>query len=369
MTVRKKIKYTVVGSLIFIVVYLFAAAVPLENDFYFQPEWTKTVREAEAITPDEAADAPSGNPGAPSGMEAFMLARNFGFFTPDGDILRGEARGMRFSAGADAWCVYPADARKTDVYYFNGALKMTVDEPGFVHLTKHALYLFHPGGGAVSRYADDGAKAWTRDEAAPITAFADSPAGSIIGYANGLLAAVDARGEEIFSFYPGGSDLPVILAAAISNDGKRAACISGINPQRFILIEINKTQHKIIFHHSFDGGVRRQLFAGFGESGRRVFFETGAGLGILDIQEMRLSEIPLHGRILNAGEYPGTNFFLALAKTNSGHTLSLIEGPEYKIASTEFDAEDAFLILKDGGMYLGTDTNISRINIRGMRRE
>lgn len=363
MTIRKKIKYALIGSLIFIIIYLFVAAEPLENDFYFQPDWTKTVSAAEIIVPGAEETPPEVN----TGKEAFMLADKFGFFTEDGNITRMDPKGMRFSAGADSWCIYPRNARETPVYYSNGALKMTVKEPGFVHLTKNSVYLFHPGGGAVSMYNDDGTKAWTRDEASPITAFSESKSAAVIGYGNGLLTAIDKTGKEIFSFYPGGSDLPVVLAAAISDDGKYAACVSGINPQRFILIKIDGNQHKIIFHHSFDVSMRRQLFASFGESGDRVFFETNTGLGILDIKTMKFSEVPFNGQILNAGEYPGTNFFIILVKTDTSHILSIVEEPEHKIASTEFNAKNAFLILKNGGIYLGSDDNISRINIKGLR--
>lgn len=363
MTIIKKIKYALAASLIFIIIYIFVAAVPLENDFYFQPEWTKTISGAETISPDPE-EAP---PAEDSGWEAFMLGDEFGFFSEDGNIVRMDAGGNKFSAGNGAWCVYPQDARETPVYYPNGALKMTISEPGFTHIAKNSVYLFHPGGGAVSMYNDDGEKVWTRDEASPITAFSESKTAAIIGYGNGLLTAVDETGKEIFSFYPGGSDLPVILAAAVSDDGKYAACVSGIDPQRFILIEINGQQHKIIFHHSFTKSMRRQTFAAFGESGKRVFFETDSGLGILDIQKMKLSMVPFDGRILNAGEYPDTNFFVILVKTESGHILSTVEEPEHKIASTEFNAENAFLILKNGGIYLGSDDNISRINIKGLR--
>ena len=356
MTLQKKIKYALVGSVAFLAVYLFAAAVPLSDDFYFQPEWTRSVTSAPPIG---ESSANAGN------LRAFMLGNDFGFFSPDGDVFRGNSGGMRFSAGGDAWCVYAEDARNTEVYGTDGSRKMTVSGAGFVRITENGTYLFHPGGGAVSRYADDGALIWTRDEAAPITAFSDSAAGTIIGYGNGLLLAVDAEGRNLFSFYPGGSDYQVVLGAALSESGAFAVCVSGVSPQRVILIEIENRQHRITAHRNLEGELRRQAFAGFSESGNRAFFETAAGLGIIDTQARSFSEVAVEGRIVSVAEYPGTGFFAVLANTRPGsHLLSLVQNPGVKTAALSFDCQDAFLLFADGGLCLGADGSISKISLR-----
>ena len=351
-----KIKYAIIGSVVFLAIYLFAAAVPLSDDFYFQPEWTRSIINAPTIG-EASASA--------DGLHAFMLGDEFGFFSSSGEVYRGNAGGMRFSAGGDAWCVYSEDARSTEVRGTGGSLKMTVNAAGFVHLTENGTYLFRPGGGAVSRYAEDGSLIWTREEAAPITAFSDSAAGTIMGFGSGLLLAVDREGRNLFSFYPGGSEYQVVLGVAISEDGRFAVCVSGINPQRVILIEIENRQQRITAHRNIEGELRRQVFAGFSDSGARAFFETPAGLGILDTQSRTFSEVPIGGRVLNVVEYPGTGFFAVLAKTNLGsHALILIQNPAVEVSRVSFECQDAFLLFADGGLCLGTDGNISKINIR-----
>ena len=340
-------------------IYLFAAAVPLSDDFYFQPEWTRSIMNA---PPVEEASASGGE------LHAFMLGEEFGFFSSSGEVYRGNAGGMRFSAGGGAWCVYAEDARRTEVRGLDGSLKMTVNAAGFVHLTENGVYLFHPGGGAVSRYADDGSVLWTREDASPITAFSDSAAGAIIGFASGFLVAVDGEGRNLFSFYPGGSDYPVVLGAAISEDGRLAVCVSGINPQRVILIEIENRQQRITAHRNIEGMLRRQVFAGFSASGARAFFETPAGLGILDTQARSFSEVPIEGRVLSVVEYPGTGLFAVLARTNPGsYALTLMQNPAVEAARVSFDCQDAFLLFADGGLCLGADGSISKINIRSAK--
>ena len=356
MILRKKIKWAFVLSVAFLAAYLFLAPVPLSDDFYFQPEWTRPIASA---LPIGEANANSDE------LRAFMLGESFGFFSPSGDIFKGDAGGMRFSAGGNAWCVYPDNAQGAEIYASDSSLIMTVNAAGFVHLTENGIYLFHPGGGAVSRYAKDGSLLWTREEAVPITTFSDSAAGAIIGYGNGLLLAVDARGENLFSFYPGGSDYQVVLGAALSNDGAFAICVSGISPQRVILIEIASGQHRITAHRSLDGNLRRQVFAGFSASGSRAFFETPAGLGILDTRERAFSELPLEGQVLNVVECGGTEFFAVLAKTDAGnHLLALADSSAEKAGAASFQCQDAFLLSASDGLYLGSDGNISKISIR-----
>ena len=355
MTLQEKIKYALIGSVAFLAIYFFAAPVPLSDDFYFHPEWTRSIMSAPPI---EEASADKGD------LRAFMLGDEFGFFSPDGEVYRGNAGGMRFSAGGGAWCVYAEDARSTEVRGVDGSLKLTVNAAGFVHLTENGVYLFHPGGGAVSRYADDGSLIWTREESAPITAFSDSAAGTILGYASGLLLAVDREGRNLFSFYPGGSDYQIVLGAAISEDGRLAVCVSGINPQRVILIEIENRQQRITAHRNIDGELHRQAFAGISSSGAHAFFETPAGLGILDTRSRSFSEVPIEGRVLNVVEYPGTGFFAVLSRTNPGsHALILVQNPSVEVSQVSFECQDAFLLFADGGLCLGTDGNISKINI------
>ena len=356
MLFRKKIKYALAGAFVFTLFYIVLAAVPLTHDFSFQPQWTRRIADAPRI---------GGGTGLPDGdAAAFMLGRTFGFFTPDGKIVRGEPEDGRFSAGGDAWCVYPQDAAQTEVFHADGSPEMTIGAAGFVHLTDYGAYLFHPGGGAVSRYDDSGRCIWTQEEAAPLTAFSDSPAGAIFGFGNGTLTAVDPEGRVLFSFCPGGSDHPVILGAALSADGKLAACLSGIGPQRFLLIEIRGGQHKITAHRNFPQALRRQAFTGFSKSGGQVFFETAGGLGVFDTQRMHLYEAPAGGRVLNAAE-AGKGFFAVLAKSDADrHTLSVFETPARQIASTEFRCRDAFLLSRGGELYLGTDGSISCIRLQ-----
>jgi hypothetical protein len=365
MNIKANLKYVLTGSIAFLAIYLFVAAKPMGSDIHFAPAWTTDL--ATAQSSGDATTQASPEAFKQPGVEAFVLGERYGYFTADGKILASNETANRVSATPVAWASYPEDARDTIVRNPDGSPRMTVTGSGFVHLDGDRTFLFLPGGDAVSQYDDAGRVLWTREHIAPITAFNSSPAGTIIGYADGYLVCVAPDGTERFGFYPGGSDREVILGAALSEDGKLAACVSGIDRQRFILARASGGQHKIIYHTYLKGNLRRQAFVDFEKGGNFAFFESDGGLGIFDCRKNEASGIPVYGEVVAAGECPGAALFMVLVKNGSRYTLSAIERPDHLVASVNFNATDAFLIQREGAIYLGTDDSISRIDIRGLK--
>lgn len=358
MNIKGNIKYISTGAVIFLLIYMFIAAIPMGSDIFFVPVWTRD------ITADIAPDPTTfGKPG----LETFVLGNRFGYFMPDGTILSSRATGDRVSTSPSAWAVYPEDARNTPVFAPDGSTKMTIPAGGFVHLANQQTYLFLPGGDGVSQYNDNGVVLWTRVHTAPITAFNSSPKGTVIGYADGYLVCIAPDGKEKFAFYPGGSDYQVILGAAISEDGTQVACVAGIDKQRFLLINITGDQYKISYHTYLESNLRRQVLVEFEKNGDFAFFESGSALGIIDCRKFTKSTVPIEGRVVAAGKSPGNALFVILTKNGAKYTLSAIERPDHLVASIRFEAKDAFLIQREDAIFLGSDSRISRIDIRGIK--
>jgi len=355
MNIKGNLKYIVSGTLVFLVIYMFLAAFPTGPSMYFAPVWTVDTASTEA---DNLA--PPGN------AEPFKLNNRFGFFTPQGKIILSKETADRAAVSAYGWAEYPENAESTEVYNPDGTARYTIHAPGFVHLDDERTYLFLPGGDGVRQYDETGKALWTREHTAPITAFNSSPAATIIGFADGNLTALRKDGTEVFSFYPGGSDLEVILGAAISEDGNLVACVSGINQQRFILIKITGNQYKIIHHQWLEGNLRRQVFVDFESSGAYAFFESATGLGIVDTKNIAVRIVPVRGEVVSVGADPGKGLFTALTQDGDECELLAIERPRYLVAQTRFKARDTFLLQRGDTVFLGTDGQISRIDIRGI---
>lgn len=360
MNIKGNLKYILTGTLVFLTIYMFLAAFPTGPSMYLAPVWTADISAAGAGT--EAAESVPVSIGA----EAFKIQNRFGYFTPEGKVLLSRQTDKRSAVSTASWAEYPDDAESTAVYSPDGTLQFEISAAGFVHLDDGRAYLFLPGGDGLSQYGSDGTLLWTREHSAPITAFNSSPAATIIGYADGSLTAIRPDGSEIFSFYPGGSDLEVILGAAVSEDGSLAACVSGIDRQRFILIRIKDGQYKIVHHQWLEGNLRRQVYVDFEDTGTHAFFECAGGLGIADAEALSVSIIPVHGKVIAVGTNAGSGLFTALTQDGQDCEVVVIERPRYLVAKTRFKARDAFLIQRGSTIYLGTDTLISRIDIRGI---
>jgi hypothetical protein len=337
---------------------MFVASIPMGSDIFFEPIWTKNI--GEPVTADAAKFGAKG-------IEAFNLGDRYGYFTPDGTILSSVRTDERLSVSPSAWTTYSQNPESTVIHRPDGSERASINAAGYVHLDGTRTYLFLPGGDAISQYDDKGKLLWTREHTAPITAFNSSPAGTITGYADGQLTLTRKDGSTAFSFYPGGSDYPVILGAAVSDDGTLAACVSGIDRQRIILIRITGNQYKVIFHAYLEGNLRRQAYVDFEKNSSSVLFECAKGIGIIDCKKNAASFIPFEGKIVTTGECPGDKLVVALMQNGNAYTLAAIEQPNHLIASLGFTAKHAFLLQREEAIFLGMDDRISRINIRGIK--
>lgn len=358
MNFKGNLKRIIIGSVAFLIIYMFVAAVPMGDDIYFAPDWTRDISSPVEIAADQFPK---------ESVEAFALANRFGYFTADGKILSSSTTDSRVSISPVAWTTYPENASNTEIRNPDGSARCAIAESGFVHLDEGRAYLFLPGGAGVSMYSESGTRLWVREHTAPITAFNSSPKGTVIGYSDGLLTYVKPDGNALFSFYPGGSDYEVILGAAISEDGSLVACVSGIDAQRVVLIRVSGVQHKVVFHEYLKGNLRRQAFVDFEETGAYAFFEYEGGLGIIDCAKNKARFIPFDGQILKVGEKPGSSLFVALVKSGAKYTLAAIDPPGTLVASSDFAAKDAFLVQRGDAVYLGADERISKITIRGRK--
>ena len=362
----------IIFPILFLFIYIFAAAVPLGSDFYLKPVWVR------AITPDSAQAELEGignEVGAEdrqAGAEqfagktpkAFLTEGRFGYFTADGELLRSSPVTKRISASSAAWTEYGSNAAKTPIYRPDGSPITVIEEPGFVYIDEDRFYLFEPGGSAVKQYGNDGKPRWRYLYTAPITAFHSTESGAIIGFSDGKLVGLDSAGNVLFDFYPGGSDYQVILGAALSTDGRLAACVCGINRQRALLIRIDGNKYKIIHHRYLEGNLRRQVLVDFDVNGKNAVFECAEGIGFIDCNRLISGIMPQRGTIISSGQHPYKNITAIMSRQEQSSTLSFIEAPFYVVGQTSFPSKNTFLVQEQGTIFLATDTKLARIDIK-----
>lgn len=366
-------KRFIIFPLIFLLIYIFAAAIPLGSDLYFRPIWIRDIMpnaaqaELEGIEEEKAGEASPVTVVQLNGKipKAFITDTRFGYFTADGEVLRSSPITRRVSASSTAWTEYGGNAAKTPIYRPDGSPVTVIEEPGFVYIDEDRFYLFEPGGSAVKQYDTNGKPRWRYLHTAPITAFHSTESGAVIGFSDGKLVCLDSEGNIRFDFYPGGSDYQVILGAGISTDGCFAACVCGLNRQRVLLIRIDGNKYKIVHHRYLNGELRRQVFVDFDNEGKTAVFECAEGLGFIDCKKRESGIIPQKGMILASGQFPYQDIMAVMSRQDQTATLSLIEAPAHIVGKTVFPSKNTFLIQERNTLFLATDSKLARIDIKG----
>ena len=140
MLFKGKNKFIFIGVIILLVIYIFAAAIPMREDIYLMPDWASPIPKVQngqiysgesAASHDELKQRFTGKTPIP-----FSLGNLFGYFTEDGEILRAETAEERFSSSFYAWTKYSQKPLFTDIYkpeeFDLEKPFLRIDKPGYV---------------------------------------------------------------------------------------------------------------------------------------------------------------------------------------------------------------------------------------------
>ena len=351
------------AGLVFFIAYLLFAGLPLEKEIQFIPKWTIDIqdkyvsfiheKEKEDLTSSSVSDA----------ALPFKLAQYLGYITPSGDVPFIFTFPERASISESFWTSYTSSASGTPVYSASSASSFTIEDSGFPHIVDNTVYLFYPGGNSFGRYSTEGKKLWSADHWSPITSFASSSAGTACGYADGDLRFFNTNGELVFSMYPGGSSFEVILGVDISSDGSYIAAVCGLEKQRFVLIQINGKNSKIVYHAYLDSQKREQTYVHFNKAGNRVFFNYDGGLGVVDCGQNTMKKIPVKGSVCSISELESGTLSFVLCQDKQTWTVLALESFSNLMGSFSFTADNAFMSVSGNDLFIGRDSKISKMEI------
>ena len=352
----KKINLYIVFGFLIVLIYMFLAIKPLKKELCFEPEKTIALFELAGEQPfyKDAGEKPT---------FCFRLAKYAGYLTEDGEPVYVAQYPYKATLSDSAWAFYNNDSESVSVQNIDGSLKTILQTAGFPFFQNDRLFVFLPNGNAVKEFDPLGREKWIYESYAPITAYNTSKSECIIGFADGELVGLDSYGKQNFSFYPRGSSKEVILGADIDSEKKLAACVSGIDKQRFILSSYGNNQQKVIFHEYLDGSLRQPVIVKFGKIRNVVYFQCHDGLGIADCKKFKLTIIPMEETIRQVEEIEDLGITLVLAEKDNNWIVYLFENAEYSVGSLPFTADSAFIKAVGDGFFLGKDDTVSKIRI------
>ena len=352
---KRNIVFSIVGIII-VIIYIIISATPLGKEIEFQPQWTLSI-----------TSKPQGGITSNTKIFPFQLGQNLGYFTEKGTIVKLISYPFQGTISHKYWSTYSPDVQNIEIYSTNSVSQETpepdfsINSSGFPFISDTRLYVFTPSGYGFESYSETGEKLWGFEGYAPIISFNSSVGGVAVGYADGSLYSFTPKGELQQEFIPGGSKYPIILGVAISNSGNQVACVSGIDSQRFVLTQEKNGLHKVVFHTYLEGNLRSPAMVKFSQDEKRVYFACNEGLGVVDCETYENTILSIKGKILAIEESPDINTTFVLSKVPTGFRISLIENATNIIGSFFYKAESSFITVANDSLYIGKDTEISKI--------
>jgi len=348
---KRTINWILIGALVF-VLYVLAASAPIGSETVIVPAWLHTLNTSTAS--EQVSDT----------LIPFQLGQKFGYFDSDGRFSILRSSDLRFAVSDFAWAEYAAIPESIELRKPRGELLFKSTERGYPFLADGRVYILGPEQNSMVALDADGRTVWKRDFPATITC-AEAKAGLLlVGLLNGSIELIDAAGNVVFNFEPRGSRLPVIVAARLSNDARRIALISGIDPQRFLVLERSGTSYKVEYHEFLERGFRRPVKIAFIDHGETVIFEREGGLGVLKKGSRKSSFVPIAGDIRWLEEEgKDGRLFLIIAKDGKRELIGL-KLPSNIFLRAPYTSETDFLERRGNRLYLGGGDSLAALDIK-----
>jgi hypothetical protein len=356
-------------------VYFFMAARPIPLETVLFPVWLNSVESGVPVymggspgkTGEEAA-ASNGLPHELSQRIPFTLGSRFGYINRDGILSVNQVMKANVSISRERWAEYEAEPSRIAVYDSDSEPVAVIENPrGYPFFLDGRTFIISSEQNAISAINEAGAVSWTYEFAGPLTCV-DSAAGLLlVGTLDGMIGLLDSGGRQVFSFDPGGSQYSVIPGCAISRDGSRLAVISGINSQRFLVLEqfgSSVADYKVVYHEFLGDGFRRPVYISFAEDDRWIVFERGDGLGFYEINSRKSSKVKLDGEVYAVDHSGGKGMvFAIISRRENARELVGIRLPGRIIIESPFTSEEVFLGRMDSRLIIGGGQTLASFDL------
>jgi hypothetical protein len=343
----------IIGGIVLFVIYIFSASQPIPIEIILTPQWFVSLESTYALSDLKSQNAEDFFP--------FRLGSRFGYVNNNGNFTINQMKGQnqRVSLSQDKWTEYAAAPEKIEVRNPLNEVVLVIDRaPGYPFFLDKRIFFLSKERNSLSLADDAGNVLWVFDFAAPITVIDAANDFVLVGLLDGSVTVLNGQGRRIFFFEPGGSRIPGIYGCAISKDATRLALVSGLDLQRFLVLERygneDSLDYKVIYHEFLEDGFRRSVNVTFIDNDNRVAFERQGSLGLYDINARKSIRLPLEGEIQTIDEI-GTDQLLFLI-TSQGEGQKRFVGvqlPGSVIIEAPFKSETFFLGRRDSRVYVG----------------
>jgi hypothetical protein len=329
---------------LFLIILLIFLLFPISTgkEYFLIPERIVTLDD---LTPDDVSTK--------LGTVSFSLNDYFGFFTEDLEISYIDKKKYKVAIGDSSFINYSKIPDILDIQNSLGEGQSIIETKGYPLIRGNRIVVLSDS--FVSLYDLEGHLYWKKEILSLITSLSVSDKSVLIGYLDGICELINISGKKEFSFRPGGSRIEAIYSAAVSGDGQYIAIISGLDPQRFILLQYRKGEYKPVYHKELDQEFRRSIDMYFSQDDSMVFFENSQGVNIFDVNLKTLVQAGNGGSLKKIYKDNERDLFSLLLATGSGGILNILTSGNRTVLSKNFPSNELFFTKRDDRYYIGSD--------------
>ena len=353
---KKQKHIRLIAGLSFLVIYFFAAARPIPPETVLVPRWLASLESGQlALTgdgspkPAEAGGALENGGPAFDELVPFTLGSRFGYVDGGGRFSINRIKKGEVYLSQTLWSEYDAEPERVEARNNRDEAVMTIEDPrGYPFFLDGRTFILGNEQNALSEIDSAGNTLWTYEFAAPLTCI-DAAGGLVLtGSVDGVVEMLNGAGKRVFFFEPGGSRYAVILGCAVSRDGSRLGIISGVDDQRFLVLERfggPEGEYRVIYHEFLEDGFRRPVHITFIDQDRWIVYEREGGVGVYELSSRQGTKIALEGEIAAIDRAGGAGLFFVICSQGTGRKeLTGVKLPGKVIMRSPF---------KSGGVFLG----------------
>jgi len=352
MALKKKSVRLIIIVLLF-VIYFFMAARQIPRETILVPAWISSL--------EYNVPAFERSSNAPDRMLPFTLGSHFGYIDSSGRFAVNRIKTSEIYLDEKMWTEYGNMPSGIEIKNISQETIINIENAkGYPFLLDNRVFILGSEQNELSEIDSNGNFIWTYEYGAPLTCV-DTAAGIVLtGSLDGVVEILNSGGNRIYFFEPGGSRYSVILGCAVSRNGTQIGIISGIDKQRFILLEHfggSPGEYKVVYHEYLDTGFRRPVHITFIDEDSRIVFEREGGIGCYNIKTRRSIFIPLDGKIAaidNSGDQG--LLFLIVSHPMQRNELIGIKIPQDNFFVRSFDMRNTIFLrapFRSSDVFLG----------------
>lgn len=289
--------------------------------------------------------------GAVSDGIPFSFQDRFGYFSPDG---RARSIGPSLAATQMSAERYIVRDSVTSSSLFDAEGKLLGRIQGYgPFFVGDRLFSATPDGLGLRAHDAFASVQWLYLFPSHLSAFDASPTLAIGGTVDGTIEGVAQDGSRVFSFAPGGSRLQVILGLALSPSSSHIAAISGIDPQRLVVLGQGAGDYRVVSHRYLESDYREPVRVAFMPDERFVLYRRPDGIGIWSVDGKIDELLPIMAEDFTVYYDSERDLAYVAARTRDSLSIVAFQPPTRILGRVELPQSSEFVRMDSSALYFG----------------